>query len=64
MFLEPRDEVLLREKGFREMKLDTRFILTDIQGHPAVNVVREKPMLGTRHTIWYDRLIEKTDCVM
>ena len=64
MFLEPRDEVLLREKGFREMKLDTRFILTDIQGHPAVNVVREKPMLGTRHTIWYDRLIEKTDCVL
>lgn len=64
MFLEPRNEVLLRERGIREMRLDTRFILTDGQDNPAVNVVREKPMLGTRHTIWYDRLMEKTDCVL
>ncbi len=64
MFPVPRNEVIVRENGFGEMALDTRFILTDGQGRPAVNVVREKPMLGTRHTIWYDRLIEQTECVL
>lgn len=64
MFPVPRNEVIVRENGFGEMALDTRFILTDGQGRPAVNVAREKPMLGTRHTIWYDRLIEQTECVL
>ena len=64
MFPVPRNEVIVRENGFGEMALDARFILMDGQGRPAVNVAREKPMLGTRHTIWYDRLIEQTECVL
>lgn len=64
MFPVPRNELIVQENDFGEMELDTRFILTDVQGRPAVNVAREKPMLGTRHTIWYDRLIEQTECVL
>ena len=64
MFLEPRNELLVQENAFGEMTLDTRFILTDSKGCPAVNVVREKPMLGTRHTVWYNQLVEQTECVL
>lgn len=64
MFLVPLNEVVLNEKGYAEMAMDTRFILTDECGRPAVNLVREKPMLETRHTIWYDKLIEEMDCVL
>ena len=64
MFPVPRNEVVLNENGFTDMTMDTRFILSDESGCPAINLVREKPMLGTRHTIWYDKLIEVTDCVL
>lgn len=64
MFSVPRNEVVLNERGFAELAMDTRFIMTDEGGNPAVNPVREKPMLGTRHTTWYDKLIEETNCVL
>ena len=64
MFLVPRNEVVLNESGFADMTMDTRFIFSDESGCPVINLVREKPMLGTRHTTWYDKLIEETDCVL
>lgn len=45
MFLVPRNEVVLNESGFADMTMDTRFILSDESGCPAINLVREKPML-------------------
>ena len=55
---------IVNESGFADMTMDTRFILSDESGCPVINLVREKPMLGTRHTTWYDKLIEETDCVL
>ena len=61
MFLDPRYETICAGEEMAALEVDTDFILRDGQTRYSVNVAREKPMLSTRHTIWYDPLLEKTE---
>ena len=61
MFLDPRYETICAGEEMAVLEVDTDFILRDGQTRYSVNVAREKPMLSTRHTIWYDPLLEKTE---
>ena len=61
MFLEPRYETICAGDGPAVLDVDTDFILRDGQAHCSVNVAREKPMLATRHTVWYDPLLERSE---
>lgn len=59
MFLSPRNEALLFHEGTVELIVDTNLILQDPQSQEyVINVAREKPMMATRHIVWYDQLIQ------
>ena len=61
MFLDPRYETICPGEELAVLDVDTDFILRDGQTHCSVNVAREKPMLATRHTVWYDPLLEQSE---